>query len=280
MSTVSFQNESLPSFEPLEHAPQKRKRANMKDVDSQPVIKKSRAKRSVANTPSTKSAVWIGATLKEENGVFCAAFSVYYGLNDARNCTEKIILHQDQNLDHVYALGVIRALEICMDDACILSIHTGSKLLEEELKDDSEILNQVLETISKRKGSTSIRYKASSSDKQDEYNVSHDMAKDKLLENDMMIDEDETMVDSLEMKESKIEVTTTKIETVITTIHEEKVQEDVVQEKITVTVVEEESTSSSAKLEPIAAPSWAYALGLHNLLDILKAPFSRKNKQQ
>lgn len=42
MSTVSFQNELLPSFEPIEHASQKRKRATMKDGDSQPVNKKSR----------------------------------------------------------------------------------------------------------------------------------------------------------------------------------------------------------------------------------------------
>lgn len=86
---------------------------------------------------------------------------------------------------------------------------------------------------------------------------------------DMMVDENETLVDSLEMKESKIEVTTTKVETVITTTHEEIIQEDTVEEKVT--LVEE-----SINVEPIAAPSWTYALGLHNLLDILKAPFSRK----
>lgn len=31
-----------------------------------------------------------------------AAFSVYYGLNDSRNYTEKITCNENQNLDHVY----------------------------------------------------------------------------------------------------------------------------------------------------------------------------------
>lgn len=93
----------------------------------------------------------------------------------------------------------------------------------------------------------------------------------------MMVDENETLMDSLEIKENKIEVITTTVETEITTTHEEIVHE----EKVVVTIEEEiTSSSSSTNVEPIASPSWVYALGLHNLLDILKAPFNRKNKQK
>jgi hypothetical protein len=33
-----------------------------------------------------------------------AAYSVYYGLNDGRNFTEKVSIKQNQGLDHVYIM--------------------------------------------------------------------------------------------------------------------------------------------------------------------------------
>lgn len=97
----------------------------------------------------------------------------------------------------------------------------------------------------------------------------------------MMVDENETSVDSLTIKESKIEVVATTTETITTATYKENEQEEIEQEKVVVTIEEEVASSSSVNVEHNnAAPSWTYALGLGNLLNILKAPFSRKNKQQ
>jgi hypothetical protein len=38
-----------------------------------------------------------------DNELF-ASFSIYYGLEDSRNYTEKITIKKNQNLDHVYAM--------------------------------------------------------------------------------------------------------------------------------------------------------------------------------
>lgn len=91
----------------------------------------------------------------------------------------------------------------------------------------------------------------------------------------MIIDEEDTLVESLQLTETSTEVSvlTTTVETTIIKT------KDVQVEKV-VTTVEEEltSTSSTAVAEP--TPSWASTLRLTNLLEILKAPFSRKNTQK
>lgn len=64
----------------------------------------------------------------EEEETKAAAFSIYYGLNDSRNNTERVTIQKNQTLDHVYTMGVIRALENYQDDdASTLNIFTGSK---------------------------------------------------------------------------------------------------------------------------------------------------------
>lgn len=85
---------------------------------------------------------------KESNGKneeIVAAYSIFYGLNDKRNMTEKVNLKQNQDLNHVYTMvcdipltliqqlliysnqGAIRALEKCENEDTVLSIHTGNK---------------------------------------------------------------------------------------------------------------------------------------------------------
>ncbi|KAI9348394.1 hypothetical protein BD770DRAFT_165552 [Pilaira anomala] len=281
MSTVSIQNESLPSFEPIEHksASQKRKRAvpTVKEDTDLPAIKKTRAKKStrIPNQPLTitKSFVWIGATLSQDDSA-SGAFSVYYGKDDSRNYTEKLTLGENQGLDYVYIMGVLRALDICKNETSALFIYTGSKILQQNIDQESEMYSELRQKIEKREGSTFIEYKANSSDVQDEYKTAHDLSNEKLLEDKMIIDEEDTLVESLQLTETSTEVSvlTTTVETTIIKT------KDVQVEKV-VTTVEEEltNTSSTAVAEP--TPSWASTLRLTNLLEILKAPFSRKNMQ-
>ncbi|CAO3632596.1 unnamed protein product [Mucor hiemalis] len=294
MSKVSLKNELLPSFEPIEHKPasQKRKRVvpgtvsledALTNTENQRVIKKSRAKKNnIPPAPTTNTFVWVGATLMQEEdsgndatSESSAAFSVYYGSNDSRNYTEKFTIDQKQNLDHVYALGVIRALENSIDDSSNLHINTSSKLLQTVIENstevgDNSIYNQLKEKIANRKGSTSIHFQAQSSATVDELNLAHTLAHEKLSEDKMMVDDEETLVDSLEVTEMEVTITTTTVETAIT-----KDENDEEVENSVVTSIEEEVITSSVA-EPIPSTSWAYTLNFRNLLDILKAPFSRK----
>lgn len=295
MSKVSLKNEVLPSFEPIKHKPasQKRKRAvpeiaSLEDAltitENQRVIKKSRAKKNNNSSfPTTNTVVWVGATLMQADGngdvaanESFAAFSVYYGLNDSRNYTEKITCNDNQNLDHVYTQGVIRALENSMDDSGNLHINTGSKLLQKVIEnntkdDDNKIYHQLKDKIANRKGSTSIHFQAQSSTIDEELKLAHALAHEKLVEDKMIVDDEETVVDSLEVVEKEVTVTTTTVETIIT-----KDENDKEVEKSVVTSIEEEVVTSTSTIEPVPSPSWATALNLRNLLDILKAPFSRR----
>lgn len=87
----------------------------------------------------------------------------------------------------------------------------------------------------------------------------------------MMVDDEETLVDSLEVTEMEVTITTTT--TVETAITKDENDEEV--ENSVVTSIEEEVITSSVT-EPIPSTSWASTLNFRNLLDILKAPFSRK----
>lgn len=58
-------------------------------------------------------------------------------------------------------------------------------------------------------------------------------------------------------------------------------QTEVIKEEVISTTIVNEETSRSAldqnaPIETVAAPTWASTLNLRNLLDILKAPFTRK----
>ncbi|KAG2232584.1 hypothetical protein INT48_009793 [Thamnidium elegans] len=271
MSTVSMQNESLPSFEPIEqNTTQKRKRTSttVKEDDTSPVVKKSRAKKSSRNhttQPVTirKSIVWIGASLSQDDGS-SGAFSVYYGINDTRNYTEKVTIKESQGLDYVYTMGVICVLDTFKNDTTALVIYTGRKILETFEQDtscDIEIYNELRQKIEKRKGSTFIE-----DESQEEYKNAHNLSVEKLLEDNMAIDK---VAECLQITETKTEVLvlTSRVETTEC----EKVEVE--------TTVEEVACSSSAAVV-VEPASWASTLRLRNLLDVLKAPFSRKNKQK
>ncbi|CEP11089.1 hypothetical protein [Parasitella parasitica] len=324
MSKVSVKNDILPSFEPIKQPQnvQKRKRtsAALKDADSKHSVpnKRLRGKRNtVANTtdaatsaPSSvtisKSVVWIGATLmqdekddikNEEASSVSAAFSIFYGQNDSRNCTEKVNIKQNQNIDHVYIMGVIRALEKCEDDASALSIHTGSKVLQSVLdqdkQDEESICKQIKEKIAKRRGSTSIR---SATSQEDEFQAAHKLASEKLLEVDAMeIDVAETsqVVDSLQVTECKqdasVTTTTTTTTIAITTTPTEDAElvndnaettattTTVVKGKTITTIFTDQAAEQKQQFLPPTptSPTWATTLNLRSFLDILKAPFTR-----
>ncbi|GAA5814081.1 hypothetical protein MFLAVUS_007571 [Mucor flavus] len=281
MSTVSMQNESLPSFEPIEQKTtqktiQKRKRTSttVKEDNTPPVAKKSRAKKSSRNhttqpVTSTESIVWIGASLSQDDSSF-GAFSAYYGINDTRNCTEKVTIKETQGLDYIYTMGVIHVLDTCKDDTTALVIYTGSRILATFEQDIScEIYNELRQKIEKRKGTTSINCKEDTS--QEEYKNAHNLSIEKLLEDNMVIDE-EKVEESLQITETKTEVLVlaSKVETTeFKKIEVETTVEEVVCSSSTTTVVVEPATAS-----------WASTLRLSNLLEVLKAPFSRKNKQK
>jgi hypothetical protein len=40
----------------------------------------------------------------EEAPSISGAFSIFYGLNDSRNITEKVSIKQNQNIEHVYIM--------------------------------------------------------------------------------------------------------------------------------------------------------------------------------
>lgn len=48
----------------------------------------------------------------EEIPSISAAFSIFYGLNDSRNITEKISIKQNQSIDHVYIMVRLRTFII------------------------------------------------------------------------------------------------------------------------------------------------------------------------
>ncbi|CAO3620126.1 unnamed protein product [Mucor fragilis] len=331
MSKVSLKNDVWAPFQPMDQpqASQKRKRSSgtLKDSgNDKPVSnKRTKAKKTattatataVASSPSsvtiTKSVVWIGATLMQGQGgekeeeekkgsssikneevpSTTAAFSIFYGVDDTRNITEKVSINQNQNIDHVYIMGVIRALEKFEDDSSTLSIHTGSKVLQSVLDHDVQdskqdnICQQIKEKIANRKGATSIR---SAANNEDGYQAAHKLASERLLEvsaaaDDMDIDAAENeLVESLQVAESNanVSVTTTSRST-----EEVKLNSDNTETVVTSTTVVKEETvtiiSSDADAEQVQQqqqtlpppPSWAAALNLRNLLEILKAPFTR-----
>lgn len=46
-----------------------------------------------------------GSSIKNEEAFSTtAAFSIFYGVNDTRNFTERVSINQDQNIDHVYIM--------------------------------------------------------------------------------------------------------------------------------------------------------------------------------
>jgi hypothetical protein len=88
----------------------------------------------------------------------------------------------------------------------------------------------------------------------------------------MEVDEEDALVDSLDVANT----TTTEVTTEsITTTTEVKLDDDIV---VTTTEKEEEKDVTVAEQELPATPSWAKTLSLRNLLDVLKAPFYRKQK--
>ncbi|KAF1804797.1 hypothetical protein V8B55DRAFT_1496987 [Mucor lusitanicus] len=326
MSKVSVKNDVWTPFQPIDQPQnsQKRKRSSaaLKDSGNDKLVsnKRSKAKKTaatVANSPSsvtiTKSVVWIGATLMQRQGgqkeeeeeqkgsssikneevpSTTAAFSVFYGVNDTRNFTERVSIDQHQNIDHVYIMGVIRALEKCEDDSSALSIHTGSKVLQSVLdhvdqdsKQEDSICQQIKEKIANRKGATSIR---SAADSEAGYQAAHKLASERLLEvpaeaDGMDIDvAEKDLVESLQVAESTadVSVTTTSCST-----EEVKLNSDNTETIVTTTTVVKEETvtfvSSDADAEQAQQqtlpppPSWAATLNLRNLLEILKAPFTR-----
>ncbi|KAI9473891.1 MAG: hypothetical protein EXX96DRAFT_579783 [Benjaminiella poitrasii] len=228
MSTISVKNDILPSFAPIEQKTKglqtrKRNAAALKDAssnsdsDEKTTRKRSRAKR--GSSPKAASSVtinkpviiWIGASLKQQEttdkednnsslSIVNGAFSIYYGLNDGRNYTEKVILTQNQNLEYIYTMGVIRALEKCKDDSSALFIHTGSQIEPQPVSNNSaeNICNKIQEIISNRKGSTSIScykddaFNFAQPDK--EYQAAHKLATEKLYE----LDEDVIMANEPE----------------------------------------------------------------------------------
>ncbi|KAI7904715.1 uncharacterized protein BX663DRAFT_503274 [Cokeromyces recurvatus] len=221
MSTVSVTNEPLPSFEPIEQSQknlQKRKRdsgilsKNLSNDEDEKTEKDSFSNQAKSSGTITKPLIiWIGATImprQEEEGdigndlPISGAFSVYYGLNDSRNFTERVTLTQNQNLDYVYNMGVIHALQKCEDDVSTLSIHTGSQ--EAGLgSPDYEICNQIKEFINNRKGSTLIDNRVNHFDKSKDYQAAHKMAVEKLYE----INEDVKMPNTSVVMDDSIEIT-------------------------------------------------------------------------
>ncbi|KAL9552718.1 hypothetical protein MBANPS3_003630 [Mucor bainieri] len=337
MSKVSVKNDVWAPFQPIDQAQnsQKRKRSSAtlkgSGIEKHVSNKRSKAKKTTtadaaataANSPSsvtiTKSVVWIGATLLQRQGgekkeeeeeknsssikneeapSTTAAFSIFYGVNDTRNFTERVNIDQNQNIDHVYVMGVIRAIEKCEDDSSALSIHTGSKMLQSVLDhtDDQDnkqgdICQAIKEKIANRKGATSIR---SAANNEDGYQAAHKLASERLLEvyadddlaDRMEIDDAEKdLVESLQVAESNadVSVTTTSCST-----EEVKLNSDNTETFVTTTTVIKEETvtvvSTDADAEQLQQqqqqtlpppPSWAATLNLRNLLDILKAPFTR-----
>ncbi|KAK4519101.1 uncharacterized protein ATC70_009332 [Mucor velutinosus] len=336
MSKVSVKNDVWTPFQPIDQPQnsQKRKRssATLKDNGNDKLVsnKRSKAKKTATTAPAaatvstpssvtiTKSVVWIGASLMQIQGgekkeekkgsgsiktedvpSTTATFSIFYGVNDTRNFTEKISINQNQNIDHVYIMGAIRALEKCEDDSSTLSIHTGSKVLQSVLDHDDQdnkqddICQQIKEKIANRKGATFIR---SAANNEDGYQAAHKLASEKLLEvstdvaaaDDMEIDATERdLVESLQVVESSTDVSVTT--TSCSTAEEVKVDSDNTETIVTTTatVVKEETVtviSSDAGAEQVQQqqrqtlpppPSWAATLNLRNLLEILKAPFTR-----
>ncbi|KAG1086488.1 hypothetical protein G6F42_020969 [Rhizopus arrhizus] len=295
MSKVSVKIDVWTTFQPIDQPQnsQKRKRASatLKDSGNDKLVpnKRSRAKKTanttttdvaIANSPSsvtiTKSVVWIGATLmqrqgdneegEEENGSSIkneetfsttAAFSIFYGVNDTRNFTERVSINQDQNIDHVYIMGVIRALEKCEDDSSALSIHTVLDQNEEGGKQD-EVCQQVKEKIAQRKGVTSIR---SAANNEDGYQAAHKLASESLLEVSAAAD----------CSTEEVKLNDDNTETVVTTT-------TVVKEE-TITIASSDADAEQAQQQQQQTlpppPSWAATLNLRNLLEILKAPFTR-----
>lgn len=331
MSKVSVKNDVWAPFQPIDQpqTSQKRKRssATLKDNGNDKLVssKRSKAKKTTTavaatNPPSpvtmTKSVVWIGATLMQRQGgqkekeeekgssiikneealSTTAAFSIFYGVNDTRNFTERVRINQNQNIDHVYVMGVIRALEKFEDDSSALSIHTGSKVLQSVLdhadqgNKQDDICQQIKEKIANRKGVTSIR---SAADNEDGYQAALTLASERLLDvsteaDDMEIDVTERdLVESLQVAESNadVSVTTTSCST-----EEVKLNSDNTETIVTTTTVVKEEivtiVTSDADAEQLQQqqqtlpppPSWAATLNLRNLLEILKAPFTRNNK--
>ncbi|GAN06074.1 hypothetical protein MAM1_0110d05551 [Mucor ambiguus] len=332
MSKVSVKNDVWAPFQPIDQPQnsQKRKRssATLKDSGNDKHVsnKRSKAKKTAtnasataaANSPSsvtiTKSVVWIGATLMQRQGgkkeeeekgsssikyeevpSTTAAFSIFYGVNDTRNFTERVSINQNQNIEHVYIMGAIRALEKCEDDSSALSIHTGSKVLQSVLDHDDQdnkqddICQQIKAKIANRKGATSIR---SAAKNEDEYQAAHKLASERLLEisadgalaDHMEVDGTERdLVESLQVGESNtnVSVTATSCSTEEVMLNSDNTETVVT----TTTVVKEETVtiiSSDADAEQVLQqqtlpppPSWAATLNLRNLLEILKAPFTR-----
>ncbi|KAI8890918.1 hypothetical protein K501DRAFT_34641 [Backusella circina FSU 941] len=298
MSKVSPNNDTLPSFEPIERKPStKRRRIPSKDTNPADLPSK-RTKAKNITPPVPESTIWIGAKIIEQNNLEeedkedksdrAAAFSVYYGSDDSRNLVQRLSMTGTDDLEYVYIKGVLHAIETCTDDFSKLSIHTGSKTIEsalastEEVPEYRELYSQIKEKISNRKGATVISYTQDEEvDKETtSYKAAHCLAKEFL---EVVPDEDKEMTPVEDIVVECLDITSKNQidEGVSVDDKKEEIKQEVVEEKTVVkeTIIEEitevsTATATATTTTTTTEEKRASWLGIRNIINIFKSPFN------
>ncbi|KAI8385039.1 uncharacterized protein BYT42DRAFT_564479 [Radiomyces spectabilis] len=255
-------------------------------------MKKMKEEASIAVHPPTSlnadQMVWIGAAMQNGDG---GAYSIYYGVDDERNTAELCTLSHDQDLNYVYMLGAIRAVEMCRDETVSLTIFTGNSGLHNIITNEtddlihSDLSQQLKQLISKRLGATNIRY-ASHRSVTVERQVAHQLANAHLQkeakkptgnpaceisnkeatkghskEDQSDANEEQERIDAMEGVTEGLEVAAGIEETVGdegSGVHDKN------------------SPDVRGSQEGAVGKSWASMLGLRNILAVLKAPFAAR----
>ncbi|KAI8993227.1 hypothetical protein BDB01DRAFT_775579 [Pilobolus umbonatus] len=165
MSKVSVQNESLPTFEPINSKnisnnaiTQKRKRVISNNKESFAIIKKKvKAMQHELAPVKDVLSVWINVSMEHNPHGNRASYSIYFNEMDGRNMNEIIEVLHNQPIDYVYTKVILQLLQLQEEDQP-LCIYITSQTVEQKLKDDNtdELYMELKNKIKNRIGTVTI----------------------------------------------------------------------------------------------------------------------------
>ncbi|CAO3646723.1 unnamed protein product [Cunninghamella echinulata] len=147
-----------PSFIPVD-LPKKRGRPGKSGAE--PAAKKIKERRK--NGKIITNSIWTSAIIKDQGKKRYGVVSGFYGKDDDRNWTEVYQVKVDDDIDFLYTLAVIRAIQKWEDNTSPLTIYTASRELILAIADGeslalyADLRDQLISLISGRMGMTHVR---------------------------------------------------------------------------------------------------------------------------
>ncbi|KAI9306385.1 hypothetical protein BJ944DRAFT_287050 [Cunninghamella echinulata] len=147
-----------PSFIPVD-LPKKRGRPGKGGAE--PAAKKIKERRK--NGKIITNSIWTSAIIKDQGKKRYGVVSGFYGKGDDRNWTEVYQVNVDDDIDLLYTLAVIRAIQKWEDNTSPLTIYTASRELILAIADGeslalyADLRDQLTSLISGRMGMTHVR---------------------------------------------------------------------------------------------------------------------------